>query len=164
MAPLWKRKGFWKDKRGFGNMEGRIHPLRNLVEDPGLKNSQIPGLGNHENPWSWKSIKGHFTHEPRAVTMKLWEPKRKCPMAIPTHLQNHVVWSHALKCSVKSYVSRPSTKCYFNERLFMWVLTHDKMEWINGCERSECHGLPMVLCLAYLQEMVLKSSPSDHET
>ena len=25
--------------------------------------------------------KGHVTHEPRAVTMKLWEPKRKCPKA-----------------------------------------------------------------------------------
>jgi len=35
--------------------------------------------------------KGHFTHEPRVMTMKLWEPKRKCPKAIPRHLQIHVV-------------------------------------------------------------------------
>ena len=46
------------------------------------------------------SLKGHFTHEPRAVTMNLWEPKRKCPKVILTHLQNHVVWSRILKCSV----------------------------------------------------------------
>ena len=31
------------------------------------------------------------------------------------HLQHHVVWSWTLKCSVKSYVTAPSTKCYFNE-------------------------------------------------
>ena len=31
--------------------------------------------------------KGYFTHEPRAVTMKLWEPKRKCPKAVPMHPQ-----------------------------------------------------------------------------
>ena len=29
---------------------------------------------------AWESCtQGQFTHEPRAVTMKLWEPKRKCP-------------------------------------------------------------------------------------
>ena len=71
-------------------------------------------------------IKGHFTHEPRAVTIKLWEPKRKCPKAVPPLLQHHVVWSQIFKCSVKSYVTRPSTKCYFKEFLFMQVLTHDK--------------------------------------
>ena len=37
--------------------------------------------------------KGHFTHKPRAVTMKLWEPKRECPKVIPRHLQNLGVWS-----------------------------------------------------------------------
>ena len=31
-------------------------------------------------------------------------------------------------CSVKPYVTGPSTKCYFNAFLFMWVLTHDKIE------------------------------------
>ena len=36
---------------------------------------------------------GHFTHESRAVTMKLCEPKRKCSKVVPKHLQNHVVWS-----------------------------------------------------------------------
>ena len=47
--------------------------------------------------------------------------------------------------------------------LFMRVLTHDKIEQINGCGRMECHGLP-VLRHAYLQEVVLEKSPSDHET
>ena len=32
-----------------------------------------------------------------------------------------------LKCSVKSYVPEPSTKCYFNELLFMQALTHDNI-------------------------------------
>ena len=38
-----------------------------------------------QEPWPWK----------------LWEPKRKCPKAIPNHLQNHVVWPQTLKRSVK---------------------------------------------------------------
>ena len=41
---------------------------------------------------------------------------------VPTHLRNHVVWSRTLKCSAKSYVTEFSTKCYFNECLFMWDL------------------------------------------
>jgi hypothetical protein len=72
------------------------------------------------------TFEGHFTHEPRAVTMKLWELTKKCPKVVPTHLQNYVVWSRGLKCSVKSYVIRSLTKCYFNEFLFMHVLTRDK--------------------------------------
>jgi hypothetical protein len=71
-------------------------------------------------------VEGHFTHEPRDVTMKLWEPKWNCPKVVPRYLQNHIVWSQTLKCSVKSYVTGPSSKCYFNEYLFMRVLTHDK--------------------------------------
>jgi hypothetical protein len=89
--------------------------------------------------------KGHFTHKPRAMTMRLWEPKWKCPKAVATHLQHHVVWSWTLNCSVKSYVTGPSTKCYFNDFWFMRVLTHDKIKWINGCEHSECHGLLVFL-------------------
>jgi hypothetical protein len=51
----------------------------------------------------------------------------ECPKAtVPTHLWNHVVWSRTLKCSVKSYVTGSSTKCYLNEFLFMWILKHDK--------------------------------------
>ena len=71
--------------------------------------------------------KGHFRHELRAVTMKLWEPTRKSPKAVPTHFQNYVVWSRILKCSVKPYVIGPSTKCSFNKFIFMRTLTHDKI-------------------------------------
>ena len=70
--------------------------------------------------------KGHFTHKPRAETMKLWELIKKSPKAVPTHLQHHVVWSQTLECSVKSYVTKPSTKCYFKEFLFIRILTRDK--------------------------------------
>ena len=73
--------------------------------------------------------------------MRLWEPKRKCPTSIPTHLRNHAMWSRTLKRSVKSCVTGPSTRCYFNKLPFMRVLTHGKIEEINVCERSECHGL-----------------------
>ena len=57
---------------------------------------------------------------PRAETMKLWEPRRKCPKAILTHLQNHVVWSRILKCNWKSYVTKPSTKYY----KLQWISIH----------------------------------------
>jgi hypothetical protein len=67
------------------------------------------------------------------------------------------------KCSVKSYVTGPSTKCYFKEFLFMRVLMHDKLEQTNSCERSECHDFLMVLCLTYLQEVVFENNPSDYE-
>ena len=73
-------------------------------------------------------VKGHFTPMPRVVTTKLGEPKRNCPKAIPRHLQYHVVWSWILKCSVKLYITGPSTKCSFNEFVFIRVLTHDKIE------------------------------------
>ena len=46
--------------------------------------------------------------------------QEKYPKAVPRHVQTHVVWSHVLNCSVKPYVTRPSTKCYLNEFLFMW--------------------------------------------
>jgi hypothetical protein len=72
--------------------------------------------------------KGHFTHEPRVVTIKLREPEKKCPKATPTHLQNHVLWSRSLKSSVKPYVTMPSIKCYFNGFLFMLVFMHDKLK------------------------------------
>ena len=44
----------------------------------------------------WCLPNGYFIHEPRAVTIKLWELKRKCLKAVPNHFQNHVMWSWAL--------------------------------------------------------------------
>ena len=85
------------------------------------------------------------------------------PKAVPRYLQNHVVWSGILKCSVKPYVTGPSTKCYSNESLFTRALTHDKLEQRNSCGHSECHDLPL-LCETYLQEVVFEKNPSEHET
>jgi hypothetical protein len=48
-------------------------------------------------------------------------------------------------CSVKSYITGPSTKCYFNEFLLMRLLTDDEIEEINRFEFLECIGLS-VLC------------------
>jgi hypothetical protein len=52
--------------------------------------------------------------------------QRKVSRGRPNTPQNHVVWSRTLECSVKSYVTQPSTKCYFNVSLFMRGLIHDK--------------------------------------
>ena len=65
-------------------------------------------------------VASKFTHEPIAVTMELWEPTIKCSNAVPTHLPNHLVWSRTLKCSVKPYVTGPSTNCYFNVSTHTW--------------------------------------------
>ena len=73
-------------------------------------------------------LKGDFTHESQAVTMRLWEPKRTCPKTVPTHIPNHETWSRTLECGLKSYVISSSTNCYFNELLFMWVLMRDEVE------------------------------------
>ena len=47
---------------------------------------------------------------------------------VPTHLQHHVVWSQALKSSVKPYVTGSSTKCYLSAYLFMQVFKHGNIE------------------------------------
>jgi hypothetical protein len=67
-----------------------------------------------------------------------WACPYGIPQAIPTHLQNHVVWSRTLKCSVKSCVTRTSTKCYFNG-LSIHVGPHacknrrNQRLWVFGC-------------------------------
>ena len=72
-----------------------------------------------------------------------------------------------LTCSVKSYVIGPSTKCYFNEFLFMWVLKHNKIEQNNGCEHSECHGLPVYVTPTFKRwfskiiQVTMKHDPFD---
>jgi hypothetical protein len=59
-------------------------------------------LGGSKAAWSHKPFyilqstfltqcKGHFTHKPRAVTMKLWETKRKCVKAVSTHLASKIM-------------------------------------------------------------------------
>ena len=75
------------------------------------------------------NLHGHFTHEPSAVTLKLWEPKRKCPKAVPRHLQIHAMWSRTLKCEV--ICDWALNQMLFNERLFMRVLTCDKLKVMN---------------------------------
>ena len=66
-------------------------------------------------------IKGHFAHEPRAVTMRLWEPKRRSVLKPPSQdrLLHHVGWSWTCKCSVKSYCDQ-----VLNQMLFQWIFIH----------------------------------------
>ena len=93
-------------------------PKRKCPNSAVPNTTQLPlGTTSHtsQEPWPWNcespkesvqrppsqhnatSSWGHFQHAPRAVTMTLWEPKRKPPKAaVPTHLQNHVVWSRTL--------------------------------------------------------------------
>ena len=52
------------------------------------------------------------------------ESPKEVSRGCPRHFQIHVVRSRVLKCRVKSYVIRPSTKWYFTEFLFMWGSLH----------------------------------------
>ena len=49
----------------------------------------------------------------------LWEPKRKCPKAVPTHLHNRVMWSRTLKCKCEFICDRT-----LNQMLFQWIFIH----------------------------------------
>ena len=67
----------------------------------------------------------HFTHKPRAIRDHgIVTTQKKVSKGRPKTPQTHVLWSRTLKCSVKLYVTGPSTKCYSDEFLFMWVLAH----------------------------------------
>ena len=72
------------------------------------------------------------------------------------------MWSHTLKCSVKSYVTGPSTKSYFKEFLFMWVFTHDIIN------KSMVMSVRSAMVSWFRVESVFKrwleNSGSDHET
>jgi hypothetical protein len=74
----------------------------------------------------------HTSHD-----LEIGRVQKKVSKGRPKTPPKCAVSSWILKCSVKSYVTGPSTKCYFNEFLFMHVLTHDQIEYINACERSE---------------------------
>ena len=55
--------------------------------------------------------KGHFTHKPSAMTIP--QKNKKVSIQRPPKSSCTVPYG-TLKCSVKSYVTGPSTKCYFN--------------------------------------------------
>ena len=64
-----------------------------------------------------------FTRATSHTSQGAWPWNCESPKEVskghPKHLQNHVVWSRILKYSAKGYVTVLSTKCYFNEFLFM---------------------------------------------
>ena len=67
---------------GWGWLARAVWPVKPnaLMLGPGLHRVGHPArvAGLYFPPMKWRK-KDHFTHEPRAVTMELWEPKRKCP-------------------------------------------------------------------------------------
>jgi hypothetical protein len=82
--------------------------------------------------------------------------KEKCPKAVLTHLQNRVVWTRALKCSVKPYVTGPSTECYFIEFMFVqiyytWYIRINQRLWAFGVAWSP------ILITIVVENMVKKN-------
>ena len=70
-------------------------------------------------------INGHFTHEPRAVIMKFWGFKRKCPKGCPkTPFKScSVVMDPQVYCEVMSDRA-------LNQMLFQWIFVHaDPHTW-----------------------------------
>ena len=103
------------------------HLQRNVVSFKLKGNLLFPSCNelapdiNHQ----WRQIARHWWRSIDQVasshtSQELWPWNSESPKeSVPRHVRIHVVWSRALKCSVKSIVIEPSTKCYFNEFLFM---------------------------------------------
>ena len=118
---LWRRRERHRERRrgrrsegtGDGRGEGGSPPRGSFFRLPRVGARARAGLARTAS--FAKAVKFHGCLVPLRVTSHtsqepwpwLWEPKRKCPKAVPRHLQNHVVWSRTLKCNVKSYVTRP---------------------------------------------------------
>ena len=96
-------------------------------------------------PWIFES--------PKEIVQRLSQHTSKIMWC--GHRSSSVVWSHTWPGPQPDAISMNFYSC--------GVLTDDKIEWINGCERMECHGLP-ILCQAYLQVVVFENNPNDHET
>ena len=79
-----------------------------------------------------------------------------------------VVWSRILTCSVKPYVTGHSTNCYFNEFMFMRILTHEKniitrRLWAFGMPWSPRFvlGLPPRVKFLKIVQVTMKHDPLD---
>jgi hypothetical protein len=90
--------------------------------------------------------------------------KKVCKGHRPKTLSNSCsVVMDPLECSVKSYVTKPSTKCCFNEFLFMHVLKCDNNRII---QRFGVFGVPWSpgFVSGLLPRGGFGNSPSEHET
>jgi hypothetical protein len=94
------------------------------------------------------------------MTMKLWELKRNRQKAIPTYLQNHVVWSRTVKCMWPRSQPNVISMNFLVMRVpHTWSNRRIQHLWAFGVPWSPSFvlGLP-------LQEVVFESNPNDHET
>ena len=106
----------------------------------------------------WSILWATFTHEPKSRTMKLWEPKRKCPNAVvPAHLQKHE------SCSL---VTDARVYCEFIcNRAFNQMLL--SMNYFYSCGSSHMIKQDKSIVVNVHCVMVSRfceNSPSDHET
>ena len=114
---------------------------QHLVEGPITYDFTLHSRVRDHTTWFWRCVGTaleHFllhSHNFMVTTLGSWwsgpeivRAQKKVSRGRPKTPPNHGVWSQALKCSVKPYVTGPSTGCYFTEFLFVWVLTGDKIE------------------------------------
>ena len=102
-----------------------------------------------EEPWPWNCE----------------SPKQKCPKAVSTHLQTHVVWSRILMCSVKSYMTWALDQMLFQRILFMQGLTHNKKK-LNKPTLVSIRSAEIFWCCVrpISKRWFFEDSPGDHET
>ena len=102
-----------------------------VLQDPRWYVKWRPTSHTSREPWPWNCE----------------SPRESVQKAIPTNLQRHVVWSRTLTCSVKSNVTGPSTKCYFNEFLTHEPGTVTMKLWEPRRKCSKCHpNKPLTPC------------------
>ena len=79
----------------------------------------VQGLGISSNKYNESIIVdatqtlGPLYTQAKSRDHEIVRAPKKCAMAIPRHFHNHVVWSRALKCSMKPYVTRALNRTLF---------------------------------------------------
>ena len=71
-------------------------------------------------------------------------PNESVQRSSQTHLQNHVVWWWTLNCSVRSYVTKPSTKCYSMKLCSRMHGDVTPLSSWTPCARQVCY--PYIIC------------------
>jgi len=100
-----------------------------------------------QEPWPW------IYESPKESVQR---PSQDTPKIMSCgHGSSSVVWSHMRRGPQPNAISMKFYSCGSSHLI--------KIKIINGCERLECHDVP-VLWYGYFQEVVFENNPSDHET
>ena len=122
-----RKSWFWKCGTASDMLHFLIMPMFGSLKCK-IGKSMVPSIDLKSSNLE-VDIKYHCSLHTQAINLEheIVRAQKECPKAFPRHFQNHVMWSHALNCSVELYVTGTSTNYYFKEFYLCWVLTNDKI-------------------------------------